>query len=126
MPLILVVDDEEHIASLASLALKRAGFQTIEATSGKQALDLWSTAVDLLLTDCVMPDLFGDQLAARLKEQKPSLKAIFMSGNSIGSLEFGFPLELDVNFVQKPFELRHLVSVVQNAMNGRKNAQAQK
>jgi two-component system cell cycle sensor histidine kinase/response regulator CckA len=126
MPLILIVDDEEKIAFFAALALKKAGFQTIEATSGKQALDIWSTAVDLLLTDCVMPDLFGDQLAARLKEQKPSLKVIFMSGNPIGSLEFGFPLELDVNFVQKPFELQHLVSVVQNAMTGRKNEHAQK
>jgi two-component system, cell cycle sensor histidine kinase and response regulator CckA len=118
MPLILIVDDEEHIVTLASIALQRAGYETITATSGKQALERWTNDIDLLLTDCVMPDLFGDQLAARLKDQKPLLKTIFMSGNPIGSLELGFPLELDGNFIQKPFDFQNLVSVVQNAING--------
>jgi two-component system, cell cycle sensor histidine kinase and response regulator CckA len=116
MALILIVDDEPHIVTIASFALNRAGYKTIGATSAKQALELWTPEVDLLLTDCVMPDLFGDQLAARLKEQKPSLKVIFMSGNSIGSLELGVPLEEGLNFVQKPFDYETLVSAVRSAM----------
>jgi DNA-binding NtrC family response regulator len=60
--------------------------------------------VDLLLTDRAMPDLFADQPVARLKEQKPSRKVIFMSGNRTRSLELGVSLEEGLNFVQKPFD----------------------
>jgi two-component system, cell cycle sensor histidine kinase and response regulator CckA len=118
MPRILIVDDEEHIVLLASAALKRAGFETLEATTAARAVELWDTSIDLLLTDCVMPDLFGDQLASRLWEQKPELKVIFMSGNPIGSLELGVRLEENVNFVQKPFDFQTLVGAVQAAVSG--------
>jgi two-component system, cell cycle sensor histidine kinase and response regulator CckA len=116
MPTVLVVDDEEHIVLLASMALRRAGFQTIGATSGKQALDLWKPEVDVLLTDCVMPDLFGDQLAARLMERKSQLKVLFMSGNAASSLELSVPIQEGVNFIQKPFELPHLVEFVKRGL----------
>jgi two-component system, cell cycle sensor histidine kinase and response regulator CckA len=119
MPRILVVDDEPHIVILACAALKRAGFQVEGAPSASRALELWNTDIDLLLTDCVMPDLFGDQLAARLREQKPGLCVIFMSGNSMNSLELGEPLEEGVNFIQKPFDFGTLISVVRNRLSQR-------
>jgi two-component system cell cycle sensor histidine kinase/response regulator CckA len=121
MALVLVVDDEEYIVILASLALKRAGYKTIRATSGQQALEAWTGEVDVLLTDCVMPDLFGDQLAARLLEQKPSLKVLFMSGNPAGSLELSVPMEENVNFIQKPFEVDALVGLVGRALAGQES-----
>ena len=117
MARILIVDDEEHIVALASLALRRAGFETLGATSAREALEVWNEGVDVLLTDCVMPDLFGDQLAERLTERKQSLRVIFMSGNPIGSLELSVPLTEHVNFVQKPFDFETLTLTLKRALS---------
>jgi two-component system, cell cycle sensor histidine kinase and response regulator CckA len=122
---ILLVDDQELIVFVASKALERSGFETIVATSAKQALERWDNDIDLLLTDCVMPDLFGDELAARLLKRKPSLKVIFMSANPIGSLELSVSLEDNVNFLQKPFNSEMLLSVVGNALGLRSSGQVQ-
>jgi two-component system, cell cycle sensor histidine kinase and response regulator CckA len=116
MPRILIVDDEEHIVLLASAGLRRAGFETVTALSAAAATERWTPEIDLLLTDCVMPDSFGDQLAAELRRRKPSLRVIFMSGNSIGSLELSCGLEEGVNFVQKPFDFETLLLTVRTAL----------
>jgi two-component system, cell cycle sensor histidine kinase and response regulator CckA len=115
-PLILVVDDEEQIAFLASLFLERAGFRTLKATSGHQALAVWTQEIGVLLTDCAMPDLFGDQLAICLLERNPELKVLFMSGNSVSSLETSIPLQPGINFIQKPFASSDLVDFVRQAL----------
>jgi two-component system cell cycle sensor histidine kinase/response regulator CckA len=99
-----------------SLALKRAGFVTAVATSGSQALAMWRDDIDLLLTDCVMPDLQGYELASRLRERKPDLKVIFMSGNTVESIEGGNTWKEGVNFLQKPFELGELIQLVAHAL----------
>ena len=115
--MVLVVDDEEQIGLLASMFLQKAGYRTIRATSATQALELWTPEVKVLLTDCAMPDLFGDQLALRLLERDPSLKVLFMSGNSVESLETNVALVSGVNFIQKPFSPEELVGFVQSAVN---------
>jgi len=113
---VLVVDDEEPLATLAALFLTRAGLKTIKANSGGQALDLWTPNVDLLLTDCAMPGLFGEQLALRLLERNSTLKVLFMSGNTPESLDSSIPLRAGVNFIQKPFISSDLVDFVLNAL----------
>jgi two-component system cell cycle sensor histidine kinase/response regulator CckA len=114
--LVLVVDDEEPLATLAALFLTRAGLKTIKATSGEQALDLWTPDVDILLTDCAMPDLSGEQLALRLLDRNPALKILFMSGNTPESLDSSIPLRPGFNFIQKPFVSSELVDFVLNAL----------
>ncbi len=114
--MVLVVDDEEQIGMLASLFLQRAGFRTLSATSATHALEAWTPEVKVLLTDCAMPDLFGDQLALRLLERDPTLTVLFMSGNTVESLEANVPLVLGVNFIQKPFSSEELLGFVQSAV----------
>src|SRR5688572_13407889 len=114
-PLILIVEDEPQVGELAALFLAEAGFQVRYVRTVAEALRFWELLkdqIDLLLTDWVMPELFGDQLASRMLEQKPSLKVIFMSGNPLGSIESDFPLVHRVNFLQKPFMFSDLVPVV--------------
>jgi len=115
-PLILVVDDEEQVALCASMFLKRAGYRTLQARSAQHALQVFSDAVDAVLTDCAMPDISGAKLAAVLQERKPSLRTLFMSGNDVGSVETDIPLKLGVNFIQKPFSGQQLVAFIIQAL----------
>jgi two-component system cell cycle sensor histidine kinase/response regulator CckA len=116
-PLILIVDDEAEIAKCSGIFLRKAGYQTKVAFSGFEALDGWSPDVELLITDWAMHDLFGDQVASRLLEQKPSLKVLYMSGNPMDSVESGVVLEEGVNFIHKPFSGRALVALVQRILS---------
>ena len=115
-PLILVVDDEEQIALCATMFLKRAGYRTLRAASGEQALEIFTDEVDAVLTDCAMPGLSGDRLALLLLQRKPTLRALFMSGNEVDSIRSEIPLELGLNFIAKPFRAEQLVAFVVQAL----------
>jgi CheY-like chemotaxis protein len=115
--LILVVDDEDQLAHLACLFLRRAGYQTLKANSASEAVDVWNAEIELLLTDCAMPDSWGDQLAIQLLERKPTLKVLFMSGNSPDTIDASIPLRSGVNFIQKPFVADELLTLVTQAFN---------
>lgn len=114
-PLILIVEDEPQVGELAAIFLAEAGFQVRYVKTAAEALRFWELLkehIDLVLVDWVMPDLFGDQLATRFLEQKPSLKIIFMSGNPIDSIDTSFELKHGVNFLQKPFMFAELVPMI--------------
>jgi two-component system cell cycle sensor histidine kinase/response regulator CckA len=113
---ILIVDDEASIAQLVAMALKRSGFQARHAGSASEALAGWSDDIELLITDCHMPDLNGEQLANRLRARKPNLSVVYMSGNSPCSFAMEPPLTEGVNFIRKPFEMGELLSLVQNQL----------
>ena len=115
-PLVLVVDDEEQIALCATMFLKRAGYRTLRAASGDQALEIFTDEVDAVLTDCAMPGLSGDKLAMLLQQRKPTLRALFMSGNEVDSIRSEIPLEPGLNFIPKPFRAEQLVAFVVQAL----------
>jgi CheY-like chemotaxis protein len=80
---ILLVEDEEGVRSLASLALQALGYTVLQAQDGNAALEVvrpHTGPLDLLVTDVVLPHLGGPQLAARLATQRPGLKVLFVSG----------------------------------------------
>lgn len=113
--LILLVEDDGQLRALLAQFLSNAGYQVIEAASATHALEFFhqhSAEICLLLTDVVMPGLFGDQLAVRLQELKPDLKVILMSGNAMETLCTPFPLVERENFLWKPFLLADLKSAV--------------
>jgi DNA-binding NtrC family response regulator len=109
--LILLVDDDLSVREFLGQCLQAAGFKIIQASSGHEAIAVFEQNRDniyLLLSDIVMPGLFGDQLALRLVDFKPSQKVILMSGNTPGSLETEVTLEPGKNFLQKPFSIQEL------------------
>ena len=108
---VLIVEDQAGVRSVARRALERAGYHILEAEHGLAALAVWSEyceAIDLVLTDVVMPEMGGWALAERLRKECPSLPVIFMSGYAsdepAGSLERRdtFPS------TEKPFDVRQL------------------
>ena len=80
---VLLVEDESLVRDLAADALRRHGYQVLTASTGPEALDLVEQALrpfDVLVTDVVMPQMGGQQLAEHLLLRQPTLKVLFISG----------------------------------------------
>src|SRR6266850_2326211 len=121
---ILLVEDEEVVRGLACRILEQAGYSVVEASKGDEALRFCeerAAEVDLLLTDVVMPEMSGKELADRLKSQNPELKMVFMSGYTDESIVHHGVLDSSVEFIQKPFTPASLIRKVRDVLdsNGR-------
>jgi two-component system cell cycle sensor histidine kinase/response regulator CckA len=105
---ILLVEDEAGVRQLARQMLLRQGYSVLEAEGGSQALQLWeqhAPSIHLLLTDVVMPQMSGRELAERLKAARPDLKVLYMSGYTSDVIARHGLLDADTALLQKPFTL---------------------
>jgi two-component system cell cycle sensor histidine kinase/response regulator CckA len=108
---ILLVEDDQAVRELASETLRILGYKVIEAGNGNDAIAIFKQEeqhIDILITDVVMPQMGGKELANRLKEIAPELKIIFTSGYAEDHILHGGVLEKDVHFLQKPYSLEVL------------------
>jgi DNA-binding response OmpR family regulator len=110
-PLILIVARDEHLTLLIPHVLQRAGWRTLTANLAEEARDRFTGEVELLLTDCNLPDSSGEELAIYLLNLKPSLRFCFMSGG-LPATNGRIPLLPGINFIQKPFGAETLVSFI--------------
>ena len=116
---ILLTEDEPAVRALARIALLRQGYRVIEAASGAEACELveqQNLAIDLILTDVVMPGMSGPELVRRLRVSHPEVKVIYMSGYHDDALLRHHVRAHEVPFVPKPFLPRHLVQVVHDTL----------
>jgi two-component system, cell cycle sensor histidine kinase and response regulator CckA len=117
---ILLVEDEESVRTVAARILTSRGYAVHKAANGEEALALarkLDGTVDLVLTDVVMPDMGGVQLAARLLQLWPALKVVYMSGYAHGDkLEAGSP-GVEGEFLQKPFSTESLTFKVRQVLD---------
>jgi CheY-like chemotaxis protein len=100
--------------------LEQAGYSVVEASKAAEALSFCeehATDVDLLLTDVVMPEMSGKELADRLKSQSPDLKMLFMSGYTDESIVHHGVLDSSVEFIQKPFTPASLIRKVRDVLD---------
>ena len=102
---ILLVEDEDSVREVARHVLERHGYAVIEAARPEDALALAdsSQAVDLLLTDIVMPGVGGRALAAQFAARRPGTRVLFMSGYPAAAIGRHQMLERGLAFLQKPF-----------------------
>ncbi len=115
---ILLVEDEEAVRKLAKIALERSGYAVLVAANGRAAMDVagrHAGGIDLLVTDVVMPEMRGPQLAAVLRERRPALKVLFMSGYIQDAAERTDLAEQ--RFLHKPFSLRQLTDTVRDLLD---------
>ncbi len=105
---ILIVDDEELLSSLTKKILSQSGFlKLLTAASGKEALAILAkNRVDLLLTDIIMPEMNGHELATRAKKTHPEIKILFISGYSEETNDS------PIKKIQKPVEAKELLAQV--------------
>jgi DNA-binding response OmpR family regulator len=120
---LLVVENEGAIKTLLQMALERHGYVVLSAESGSEALRLAAAhqgPIDLLITDVVMPDLRGPDLARRLVAQRPGLSTLFMSGYMDDTLaEDTSALAVLVDFIHKPFLPSALLAKVREMLDRR-------
>jgi CheY-like chemotaxis protein len=119
---VLLVEDESAVLRLSKIVLERFGYTVLTAGTPSEAIQLFQThegRVHLLVTDVVMPEMNGRELAARLREARPELKALFVSGYSASALAPRGVLDEGVHFLQKPFSLEDLAASVREALDAR-------
>ncbi|RLA41187.1 MAG: hypothetical protein DRQ64_02905 [Gammaproteobacteria bacterium] len=115
---ILVVDDEEALLNLSTEILHQHGYQVIPVGSGKQALDvLKSTPVQLLLSDVIMPEMDGYQLAATVQAQYPEVKIQLASGFTDDRHSTKLNPTLLDNIIKKPFKIKDLLSNIRELLD---------
>ena len=104
---VLLVEDEPSVRGLAVMILRRLGYKVLEAASGNEALSIvdktTDVTIDLLLTDVVMPQMSGKQLADRLHASHPEIKVLFASGYTEDAIVEQGILLPGLNFLHKPY-----------------------
>jgi PAS domain S-box-containing protein len=116
---ILVAEDEETVRRFVRIVLEREGYRVLEAENGVDALAVFEAAdpvPDVLLTDVVMPQMGGKDLAKRLLELCPELRVIFMSGFVRDSELLEGINDRRAPFLQKPFDIEELAHIVRAAL----------
>ncbi len=129
---ILVVEDEDAVRRLVRATLERRGYRVLVASGGPEALQIArdEPGIDLLITDLVMPQMSGVEVADRIREERRQsggdLRILFMSGYTDRSLQMTDALPARTGFLQKPFTPDMLAARVREALdqNGRDGEQA--
>jgi signal transduction histidine kinase/ActR/RegA family two-component response regulator len=123
---ILIVEDEPVLREMAREILEDCGYKILEASSGKEALEVWNRRtgqIDLLLTDMVMPEgVSGVNLAEKLLAGQPGLKIIFTSGYTANEVSPELLAKTRASFLQKPYAHRDLAKIVRDCLDRNTNA----
>ena len=122
---ILLVEDEPTILAMTTTMLQRLGYTVLAAASPREALGMAEThpgVIDLLVTDVIMPDMNGRDLAKMLLAAKPGLKCLFMSGYTADIIAIQGVLDEKVSFIQKPFSKTELAGKVRQILDSGKGA----
>lgn len=118
--LILVVEDDQTVLDLAAVSLRLQGYDVLTATGPLDALRIFDRAgekINLVLTDIMMPDMSGPEMAREMRLKHPDIKLLFMTGYSEERLNtFDFPGE-QIPFLTKPFSPVDLAKLVQNCLS---------
>jgi PAS domain S-box-containing protein len=116
---VLVVEDEPAILQITRTMLTRLGYQVLGAATPGEAIHLAEThsgAIHLLMTDVVMPEMNGRDLAKNLLSLYPHIKRLFMSGYTADVIAHHGVLHEGVEFIQKPFSMKELADKVREAL----------
>jgi two-component system, cell cycle sensor histidine kinase and response regulator CckA len=119
---VLVVEDEPMVRSLVSASLQSHGYAVLEAGNGEEGLRLYERhlrhegGIDLVLTDTIMPQMGGRELAERIKVVHPEQKVLFMSGYTDDTIIRHGVLEAGIHFLQKPFTPQVLLDKVKGLL----------
>ncbi len=119
---ILLVEDDEVVRKLVSEVLDHEGYRLLEAANGVAALSIcaqYEERIHLLLTDVIMPEMSGRDLADRLVLQHPKMKVLFMSGYPDDVIADHGVLDAGTAFIQKPFAPDVLARKVRDVLDGR-------
>jgi CheY-like chemotaxis protein len=117
---VLLVEDEELVRRLARRALEACGYAVLEASDASQALALsegGAAAIDIVVTDVIMPGMSGRELVTQLSAARPGLRILYMSGYTDNAIAHRGILDEGTHFIQKPFTMRALAQKVRDVLD---------
>ena len=118
---ILMVEDEPSILNIASLMLEKQGYTVLKAATSGKAIQMareHSGNIQLLMTDVIMPEMNGGDLAKNMLSMYPQMKLLFMSGYTADVIAHHGVLDAGVYFIQKPFTLPTVANIVRKILDG--------
>jgi two-component system cell cycle sensor histidine kinase/response regulator CckA len=117
----LIVDDEEPLRRFVERVLRQAGYRTAVAADGPEAILVAQKleTFDILVTDVMMPQMTGDELARRLRQTEPRLKVLYLTGYSDRLFKEKVTLWKDEAFLDKPCSVKGLMEAVSLLLFGR-------
>ena len=116
---VLVVEDEQSVRDLTVKMLQKLGYRILTAASGAEAIEISRThpgPINLLLTDVVMPNMSGRQLADALRPHRPDMKVLFLSGYTEDTIVHHGVLDQSVQFLPKPFSREVLAKKLRDVL----------
>jgi CheY-like chemotaxis protein len=122
---VLLVEDEDIVRALLQRILENAGYQVLTAASGDDALVVaagHATPIDVLVTDVVMPGMSGREVAEQLREARPSLSVIFVSGYTEEAIANHGVLGDRAVFLQKPFDAAAITAALRDVLDTQRAA----
>ncbi|MBN1379142.1 MAG: transporter substrate-binding domain-containing protein [Gammaproteobacteria bacterium] len=117
---VLLVEDDQAIRKMSGKMLENLGYQVLPANSPGEAMrlaDEYAGGIHLLITDVIMPEMNGSDLASRLSALYPETKTLFMSGYTAEVIAHRGVLDDGVNFIQKPFSQKDLAAKVREVLD---------
>lgn len=117
---VLLVEDEPSLLELCREMLDMLGYAVLSAGTPKEAFRLaeeHAGAIQLLITDVVMPEMTGRELSGRLRALYPDLRVLFMSGYTANVIAHRGVLDDDVNFIQKPLTIKGLAAKLREVLD---------
>jgi two-component system cell cycle sensor histidine kinase/response regulator CckA len=118
---ILLVEDEEAVRSMVSKVLQNRGYTVLEARHGNEAVEVserYEGSINLMVTDVIMPQMSGRELAERLTTLRPKMHVLYMSGYPDNTIVQHGVLEPGTSFLQKPFTISALEAKVREILDG--------
>ncbi len=116
---VLLVEDDATVSDFAASALKELGYRVVTAQNGVEAIELLNKidySVDLVVTDMIMPEMNGNELARKIKDRIPLNRILFVSGYPFSSLVKEGALEEGIQFLQKPYSVTGLVRKIRQIL----------
>ncbi|MGH6814868.1 MAG: ATP-binding protein, partial [Hyphomicrobiaceae bacterium] len=117
---VLLVEDEDAVRTFAVEALKRQGYEVLQAATGRDAIDVMAASggeVDIVVSDVMMPEMDGPTLLSELRKSNPDLKIIFVSGYPDEAFRSHLDPAAKFTFLPKPFTLAQLAAKVKEELN---------
>lgn len=113
---VLIVEDDDMMRTMATQMLEKIGYRVIEAATPQAAITICNdadTEIDLILSDVIMPEMNGLEMARGIKERRPETKVLFMTGYSSDIIATrGVVTDREVHYIQKPFDMEGLHSKI--------------
>jgi signal transduction histidine kinase len=116
---ILLVEDEAGVRALTKRILERGGYQVFAAASGEEAIEICKSgqALDLLLTDVIMPGMNGRDVARLIHLERPSIRVLFTSGYTRTAILERDLAGMGTEFIEKPFDAHQLLGKVRSLLD---------